>query len=61
MCGKALEYELENNNIQVILDGGSFGFCEDLSEIEKLVSLFNIPLIVDIATTFGEMINKIKK
>lgn len=61
MCSRALEYELQNNDIHAILHVRSFGFCRDLSETEKLASRFNIPLIVDSAAAFGGMINKNKK
>lgn len=61
MCGKTLEYELENHDVHAFLGVSNFGFCKDLSEIEKLASRFNIPLIVDTAAAFGGMINKNKK
>lgn len=53
MCPKALRRKLENDNIDAIIHVRSFGYCRDLSEIERVADDFAVPLIIDAAAAFG--------
>ncbi len=53
MCPKALRAALKRQKIDAIIHVRSFGYCRDISEIERIADEYSLPLIIDAAAAFG--------
>ncbi|TRD15633.1 DegT/DnrJ/EryC1/StrS family aminotransferase [Palleronia caenipelagi] len=53
MCPEALRQTLEAGGISAVFHVRSFGYCRDISEIERVVEAHDLPLIVDAAAAYG--------